>query len=113
MAKLIDAFKRRAQPQPAPPLTEQQKIDAERERRVAARERVDYSYTVFWTKQARLWEAERRSAVMHRLEKLLKSPVFQANPYDRNYTLDGVEGAHSGASLKALAKVLAALKDAP
>jgi len=113
MAKLIDALKRRGRPQPVPPLTEQQQIDAERERRVAARERVDFSYTVFWTKQARQWDADRRSAVAQRLDRLLKSPVFQANPYDRNYTLDGIDGAHSGASLKALHKVLAALKVEP
>jgi len=113
MAKLIDALRRRLRPAPETPLTEQQKIDAERERRVAAREPIDYSYTVFWLKQARLWEAGHQAAVAQRLEILLKSSVFQANPYDRNYTLDGVEGAHSGASLKALAKVLAALKEAP
>ena len=117
MTHLIGKLKRRLKPQPetpvTEPLTELQKIDAARERRVAAREPIDYSYTIFWMKQARLWEADRRSAVAQRLEKLLKSPVFQANPYDRNYTLDGVEGAHSGASLKALAKVLAALQAAP
>jgi hypothetical protein len=40
---------------------------------------------------------------------LLKSPEFQANPFDRKYTLDGLDGAHSGASLMALQKVLTAL----
>ncbi|MBI5564803.1 MAG: hypothetical protein HY870_07910 [Chloroflexi bacterium] len=94
-----------------PPLTQSQQADAERERRVADREPIDYSYTVFWTKQARLWDAAARSDVAACLSNLLKSPEFQANPFDRKYTLDGVEGAHSGASLIALEKVLAALKN--
>jgi hypothetical protein len=94
-----------------PPLTQSQQADAERERRVAQREPIDYSYTVFWTKNARLWDATTRSDVAARLSDLLKSPDFQANPFDRKYTLDGLEGAHSGASLIALQKVLAALRD--
>lgn len=92
-----------------PVLTQSQQADAEREQRVAQREPIDYSYTVFWLKHARLWDAAIRSDVAARLSELLKAPDFQANPYDRNYTLDGVEGAHSGASLIALQKVLAAL----
>ena len=92
-----------------PPLTQSQQAEAERERRVAQREPIDYSYTVFWTKQARLWDTSTRSSVAARLNELLKSPDFQANPFDRKYTLDGLDGAHSGASLTALHKVLAAL----
>ena len=92
-----------------PPLTQSQQADAEREQRVAQREPIDYSYTVFWLKHARLWDATTRSDVAARLVVLLKSPEFKANPYDRKYTLDGVEGAHAGASLIALQKVLAAL----
>jgi len=92
-----------------PPLTQSQQADAERERRVAQREPIDYSYTVFWTKQARLWDAATRSDVATRLSDLLKSPEFKANLFDRKYTLDGLDGAHSGASLIALQKVLAAL----
>ena len=92
-----------------PPLTQSQQAEAERERRVAQREPIDYSYTVFWTKQARVWDASTRSSVATRLDALLKSPAFEANPFDRKYTLDGLDGAHSGASLIALQKVLAAL----
>ncbi len=94
-----------------PVLTQSQQADAERERRVAQREPIDYSYTVFWMKNARLWDAATRSDVAARLSELLKSPEFKANPFDRNYTLGGLDGAHAGASLIALQKVLAALRD--
>ncbi|HZY41411.1 MAG TPA: hypothetical protein VFF59_05350, partial [Anaerolineae bacterium] len=75
-----------------PPLTQSQQAEAEREQRVADREPIDYSYTVFWTKTARNWEAVRRSAVAQSLEVLLKSPEFQANPFERKYTLDDLDG---------------------
>jgi hypothetical protein len=94
------------------PLPTPQPIDAEREQRVAARDRIDYSYAVFWTKHARLWEAARREAVMQQLAELIASTDFDANFYQRTYTLVEVEGAHSGASLLALQKVLKALRDA-
>src|SRR5512136_682157 len=95
------------QPRSTPP----QPIDAEREQRVASRDRVDYSYTVFWIKNARLWDAAKREAVAQHLAKLIASTDFDANFYQRVYTLAEVEGAHSGASLRALHKVLAALRD--
>lgn len=95
----------------APPLTQAQQADVEREQRVAQREPIDYSYTVFWLKHARLWDPATRSAVAARLSELLKTPDFQSNPYERQYAVDGVEGAHSGASLMALQKVLTALSD--
>jgi hypothetical protein len=89
-----------------------QQIDAEREQRVASRDRVNYSYAVFWMKHARLWDAARREAVMRQLAKLIVSTDFDANFYQRTYTLAEVDGAHSGASLLALQKVLEALRDA-
>ncbi len=91
------------------PSTTLQPIDAEREQRVAARDRVDYSYTVFWMKNARLWDAAKREAVAQALAELIASADFDANFYQRTYTLAEVEGAHSGASLLALQKVLRAL----
>ena len=93
---------------PSPSTTPQQ-IDAEREQRVASRDRVDYSYTVFWTKNARLWDAAKREAVTQHLAELIGTSDFDANFYQRAYTLAEVEGAHSGASLLALQKVLQAL----
>lgn len=94
-----------------PPLTQGQQADVEREQRVAGREPIDYSYTVFWTKTARTWEAAKRSDVERQVERVLKSPGFQANSFDRKYSVDGVEGTHAGASLMALSKVLKALSD--
>ncbi len=94
-----------------PPKTTSQQVDAEREQRVAARDRVDYSYIVFWTKHARLWDATRREAVARQLAELITSTHFDANFYQRAYTLAEVDGAHSGASLLALQKVLAALRN--
>jgi hypothetical protein len=93
------------------PSTASQQIDVEREKRVASRDRVDYSYTVFWLKHARLWDAARREAVMQQLAELIASTDFGADFYRRTYTLVEVEGAHSGASLLALQKVLQALRN--
>jgi hypothetical protein len=42
---------------------------------------------------------------------LIGSPDFDANFYQRTYTLEDVDGAHSGASLLALQKVLKALRN--
>lgn len=94
------------------PLTTPQQIDAEREQRVAARDRIAYSYTVFWTKTARLWDATQREAIARQLAEAIASADFDANFYQRTYTLADVDGAHSGASLLALQKVLEALRDA-
>jgi hypothetical protein len=98
-------------PEKQPPLTTPQQVDAEREQRVASRDRVDYSYAVFWAKNARLWDVARREAVAQQLTVLIGSPDFDANFYQRAYTLNDVDGAHSGASLLALLKVLEALRN--
>jgi hypothetical protein len=97
-------------PEKQPPLTTPQQVDAEREQRVTARDRVDYSYAVFWTKHARLWNVTKREAVAQQLTALIGSPDFDANFYQRTYALEDVDGAHSGASLLALQKVLDALR---
>jgi hypothetical protein len=73
--------------------------------------RVDFSYTVYWTKQVRQWDAERRAAIRQALLQTLGQPGFEPNAYERRYTVAGLdpEGqAHSGASLIALKKVLTA-----
>jgi hypothetical protein len=92
-----------------PPLATPQQVDAEREQRVASRDRVDYSYAVFWAKNARVWDAAKREAVAQQLTALIAAPDFDANFYQRIYMIEEVEGAHSGASLLALQKVLDAL----
>jgi hypothetical protein len=94
------------------PSTTRQQVDAEREQRVASRDRIDYSYTVYWMKHARLWDAAKRGAVAKHLTEVITSVGFEANFYQRTYTLADVDGAHSGASLLALQKVLEALRDA-
>ena len=109
MTTLREVLKRRFPPRTR--LTQSQAAEAEREERVAAREPIDYSYTVYWTKIARLWHVDRRAAIAENLTALLNSPDFQANPFDRKYSLQGIEGMHSGASLIALQKVLQALQD--
>jgi rhamnogalacturonyl hydrolase YesR len=91
--------------------TTPQQIDAEREQRVAARDRVDYSYAVFWMKHARLWDAVKREAVRQQLAKLIAATDFDANFYQRTYPLAEVDGAHSGASFLALQKVLEAFRN--
>jgi len=71
--------------------------------------RVDFSYTIYWTKQVRAWEAERRAVVRAALERALAQADFEANAYARRYAVPGLdEQAHAGASLLALRKVLAA-----
>ena len=94
-----------------PALTTPQKAETEREQRVTSRDRVDYSYSIFWTKNARQWDKQKRDDALQRVNALIQSPEFAANPYQRNYQLEGIEGSHSGASLIALQKVLEALRD--
>jgi hypothetical protein len=95
----------------SPAAATSRQIDTEREQRVAGRDRVEYSYTVFWLKHARLWDAVKRETAAQRLTELLSSADFDANFYQRMYTLTEVDGAHSGASLVALQKVLSALRE--
>lgn len=84
-----------------------------RPRRVVRRPgppRVEFSYTIFWTKQARQWEAARRQTVGAALDQVLAQPGFEANDYERRYRVPGLDDqAHAGASLLALRKVLQAL----
>ena len=107
MTTIREALKRLFTPEPQ--LTQSQAVNQEREQRISSREPVDYSYTIFWTKTARLWSIDQRAAISNSLKALINSPDFRANPFDRHYVLDGVESAHAGASLMALQKVLEAL----
>lgn len=76
---------------------------------IANAPRVDFSYTIYWTKQARQWDTARRTTIHAVLLQTLSQPGFEANAYARRYTVPGLdEQAHSGASLIALKKVLAA-----
>jgi hypothetical protein len=74
--------------------------------------RIEFSYTIYWTKLARHWDPARRAAVRESVRLVLAQPGFEANAYERRYSVPGLDAegqAHSGASLTALEKVLAAL----
>ena len=74
--------------------------------------RVEYSYSVYWVKQVRQWDAARRAAVSEALAAALAQPGFEPNAYERRYRVAGLdEQAHAGASLVALKKVLTAFVD--
>ncbi len=82
---------------PAEPLTE---------------ERIDFAYTIFWTKMARMWGEEKRKTILARVETMIAAPDFINNAFERKYAIEGLdEVAHSGASLLALKKVLEALQE--
>lgn len=74
--------------------------------------RIDFSYSVYWMKQARQWDAARRAQVLEAVQDLMRQPSFLLNAYERRYTVPGLDPqAHSGASLAALEKVLHAFHD--
>ncbi len=70
---------------------------------------IEFAYTIYWTKQARQWDASRRAEVQAALDQTLAQSGFEANDYARRYTVPGLDDqGHAGASLLALRKVLAA-----
>jgi hypothetical protein len=74
--------------------------------------RVDFSYTIYWTKQVRGWDLARRATIVAALRPVLTQPGFEANAYARRYSVPGLDAqAHSGASLLALKKVLEAFEE--
>lgn len=74
--------------------------------------RIDFSYTIYWTKQARAWDTVRRAAIHTALAPVLAQPGFEPNAYARRYAVSGLDDLHhSGASLLALKKVLEAFSE--
>ena len=73
-----------------------------------APDRAGFSYRVFWTKQARGWDAARRRSVLTTARALTAAAMFEPNAFERRYQLEGVDGEHSGASLLSLMQVLEA-----
>lgn len=79
--------------------------------------RIDFSYTVFWTKHALTWTPDQRRAALAATEAVLAQPDFEDNAYARRYVVPGLnalladsrEPAHAGASLLALRQVLTSL----
>ncbi len=82
--------------------------DTRQAKPAAAPDRVEYSYRVFWTKQARSWDAARRRSALASARTLAASGTFEPNAFERRYRVEGVDGEHSGASLLALIQVLEA-----
>jgi len=82
--------------------------DAKPAQSTPAPDRVDYSYRVFWTKQARSWDAARRRSILAATRTLTASETFNPNVFERRYQVEGMDGEHSGASLLALIQVLEA-----
>lgn len=82
--------------------------------------RIDFSYTVFWTKHALTWTPEQRHAVLAATETVIAQPDFAENAYARRFVVPGLNAvladshqpAHAGASLLALRHVLRALLNA-
>lgn len=73
--------------------------------------RIQFSYTIYWTKMVREWDAERRQAIAQALAAILAQPDFEPNAYERRYRIAGWDDlAHSGESLLALQKVLVAFE---
>lgn len=79
--------------------------------------RIDFSYTVFWTKHALTWTPDQRRAVLAATEAVIAQPDFEANAYARRFEVPGLnhvltnnqQTAHAGASLLALRHVLNSL----
>lgn len=73
-------------------------------------QRIDFAYTVYWTKMAVTWDAERRQRIAGRVAALIGSPEFLNNAFERKFQIEDLDDlGHSGASLLALKKVLEAM----
>lgn len=96
--KWLNLFKRKRQPKrsdKAEPLTAQ---------------KIDYAYTIYWTKMARGWERGRQQEMLRRVQTVINAAGFEGNALLRKYAVEGLDDlAHSGSSLLALQKVLQAL----
>lgn len=70
-----------------------------------------FAYRVGWLKEARTWDARRRSAVAEGLRLTLGDPAFSPNEFRRLHRVPALdESLHAGASLLALQQVLLALE---
>lgn len=67
----------------------------------------EYSYRIFWAKQALDWSLDERSRILKELEDIVSSKGFEANTYRRRYRLEAFDDRdHAGASLLELRDVL-------
>jgi hypothetical protein len=66
-----------------------------------------YSYRIFWAKQALSWSLEERNLISKELEAIIQADDFEANMYIRRFKLDAFNGQkHAGTSLMVLQEVL-------
>lgn len=69
----------------------------------------EYAYTLYWARQMQDWETDRKAEIASSVEAVVSEPHFRPNEFYRVYSVPGLDdSAHSGASLVALMKVLAA-----
>jgi hypothetical protein len=67
----------------------------------------EYSYRIFWVKQALDWSLDERSRIFQELEDIISSKGFEANTYRRRFRLEAFDDRdHAGASLLELRDVL-------
>lgn len=70
-----------------------------------------YSYRIFWAKQALDWSLAKRIQLREELETIIQREDFEPNTYARRYRLDAFSGQkHAGASLLVLQDVLVDLE---
>ncbi len=69
----------------------------------------EYAYTLYWAGCVQHWDPEQRQKVASSLKAVVSSPGFRPNEFYRVYSVPGLDdSAHAGASLIALASILAA-----
>ncbi|MGD8621284.1 MAG: hypothetical protein PVI81_02235 [Anaerolineales bacterium] len=67
----------------------------------------EYSYRIFWTREALSWTIDERALIMREVEQIIRRNDFEANAYIRRYPLDTYGGKnHAGASILVLHEVL-------
>lgn len=66
----------------------------------------EIAYAIRWLEEIRDWPPDARRDVAAAVQAVVTAPDF-APTSTRRYTVDGLEGSHSGASLIALAQTLA------
>ena len=72
-------------------------------------QKVDFAYTIFWTKTSAGWDEAKIALIAERVAALIVSSDFDKNFFERKFKVEGLDDlAHAGASLLALQKVLEA-----
>jgi hypothetical protein len=67
----------------------------------------EYSYRIFWAKQALNWSLDERGRILKELESIIDGRGFEANKYRRRFRLEAFDDRdHAGASLLELHSVL-------